>query len=500
MEDMEQKKIKAIKYCRVSSDKFSQDQSYIQQLKEEDSRFDIIKIFDDRCSGTGIKERVGFIDMMKYLGVDITFIDDDYYFNIFKPTDIKIITVANTSRFSRNLIDAKRALEVLHKQGVKVLFKDINAYSDNEQLEILLNIYFTIDQQYSKDLSRKVRYGMNRLAKQGYIFCTGSIKGYTLKGGNLTKNNEADKVYNIFEDYTKNNLSIRELSFKYDWNHSTIGNILKNKKYAGYNKPDDLDISDNIEPIITLEMFEKAQEIREQRMALSGNRGANTNTYGLSSKIKCPLCGYNLAYRKQKEKRWGIWSCYTNRSRTNSECSNPSISEGRINKWLMNMVSSKKWRDNIAFRIKNKLENLNKIDLTELYEEKKIIENKMENLMEIYLEKSITKEMYDKKNNTLLEKLRLIEDSIIKGDNVNDEIRKIKSLEKIYINKLDEIEKLILNEEWELIHQEIKSVYLKQVVNLSTMKKKLIVDYVTFKDIEIIDGLSYPSQEDLEDI
>lgn len=146
---MEDKK-KAVLYARTSTDREEQKLSFNQQRLYQDDRFKIEKVFDDRVTGTSLKKRVGLIELLKYVVISIEFERDDYIFRIENRTNIEVVICSSTSRLGRNTKDVQRIIDILKKNHIKLYFIDINSYSDNEQIEILLNIYFTLDQQYSK--------------------------------------------------------------------------------------------------------------------------------------------------------------------------------------------------------------------------------------------------------------------------------------------------------------------------------------------------------------
>lgn len=480
-------KLKSILYARVSTDENknnnSQGVSYNQQMKYNDDRFNIVKIFDDRASGTSIKKRSGFIKMLHYCGIDIIFSDNDYIFNIFKPTDIKIIIVSNTSRYGRNLIDVKRSLEVLHKQGIRVYFKDLNAFSDNEQLEILLNIYFTLDQQYSKDLSRKSKAGIDRLRKNdNHVFCTGAIKGYTLKGGKLTKNEDAEKIYNIYYDYIYNNLSSVKLATKYGFNSSTIRSILNNSKYYGYDKYINK-INPNIEPIISEEMYIRVQEIKLSRN--NGGRGKNTNTYNLSSKIICPYCGCKYSCKKTKVKK--IWSCQSSPTRNGITCKSGGISENRINQYIKHTLLSGSYDGEVALKIDRKLEELKHINVNNLNIQLKEIENQLDKLLDLLLNNKIDEERFNKKNDELNQKKELIKVNLEYANNQNKRIEEIENLYNTYMDKLNYLKTLALESDFDELQKNIKYVYLHNKGIGIYENKPTQINKVVFKGLDILE-------------
>ncbi|WP_437629219.1 recombinase family protein [Clostridium paraputrificum] len=491
-------KLKSVLYARTSTDRIEQGTSFEQQQRYQDDRFEISKIFDDRSSGTSLKKRKGFLQLLQYIGIEVEFNVDDYIFKRKAPTDIKVIIVSNTSRIARNVKDAQRIIDIVHKQGVKIYFIDINAFSDNEQIEILLNIYYTLDAQYSKDLSRKIKHGMNRLKNnKKYIYCTGAIKGYTLKGGKLTPNKDAEKVINIFNDYINDpTSSTTKLSKKYGWKATTIGSILKNPKYMGYEKIEDTEPHPNIIPLISKELYLQVQEIKKTRT--NGVRGVNSNTYALSRKCICPVCGKNMFIKKRKDRGYYDICCNSSLSRNDIYCSRPSITQSRIEKWLTEQVKKKNWRNNIEFRIKQKLENLINIDMSELNKTKIEIDKRIERLLELYLNQEISKELYLKHNEKLTSELKEIKTKIEQSENINKEIEKIKALKTEYHSILDKFEEHIKNKEFEKAEQYIANMYFTVETDILTFKKKLYVSHITFKKIEVIDNFIYLDDEEQE--
>ncbi|MDU2265460.1 recombinase family protein [Clostridium celatum] len=476
-------KLKSVLYARVSTDKEEQDQSYIQQQKFNDDRFNIVKVFDDRSTGTSIKKRTGFLKMLEYCNIETEFIGSDYIFKIIAPSDIQVIIVSNTSRFGRNLIDVKRSLDILHRQGIKVYFNDIKAYSDNEQLEILLNIYFTIDQQYSKDLSRKSKAGIDRLRRnENHVFCTGGIKGYNLKGGKLTKNEDAKKIYNIFYDYVYNNLSSVKLAEKYNFKSSTIRSILNNSKYYGYDKYIDK-INPNIEPIISKELYDKAQEIRLSRN--NGARGKNTNTYPLSSKIICPYCGCKYSCKKTKTKK--IWSCQSSPTRNGLVCNSGGISENRINKYMKNTLLNGEYEKEITILIDRKLNDLQQINTICLKADIKRIDNQLDTLLDLLLNNQIDKKRYINKQKELEEEKQELLLKLEYANNQNKKIEEIEELYNTYMDKIEYLKSLALDNNFDELQKNVKNIYLHNkgfgiYEGLPTQINKIV-----FKELDILE-------------
>lgn len=118
------------------------------------------------------------------------------------------------------------------------------------------------------------------------------------------------------------------------WEGGTIGGMIANEKYKGnfllqkyYTPPDKRNvtrknrgevqsdyISENREPIVSLEVWQQAQEMRDYRKKIRniGEDGTRKfqNRYPLSGMLICPYCGKTLR-RRQVYKKKIQWLCST---------------------------------------------------------------------------------------------------------------------------------------------------------------------------------------------
>lgn len=228
-------KMKSILYARVSTEELEQNNSYVQQKLYKDDRFEILKIFSDKASGSSVEGRENFLEMLNYVGIS----KDVNNYCIEHRTDIECIIVANVSRFSRNVVDARLIIDALHKNNVKVFFVDLNKFSDDADIFLQLNMYLMIEEQYLRDVSKKVKAGMQRKINTGYVLGSNKIWGYNYivkddgNGYLVAHPTESLMVKNIFKEYI-NGLGTRVLAKKYKLSQSTILGMLKNVKYKGY--------------------------------------------------------------------------------------------------------------------------------------------------------------------------------------------------------------------------------------------------------------------------
>lgn len=217
---MSKKKITVACYCRVSTAKKEQasslanQQSFFRDYIKGSDIYKLYKIYPDKgLSGTLLK-RDQFNKMLLDAGLDITeqkinfknYINAadgkdavpveiqyiDYYV---KPSDripqFEEILVRDTSRFARNVGLLEDVLKKLQMKGVYVNFIDIGKTTRNEADLSFIRFVQTMDEQYVRDLSRKVRQGNERSIANKTVRSTSKLYGYTYKQQkNLSENNQ----------------------------------------------------------------------------------------------------------------------------------------------------------------------------------------------------------------------------------------------------------------------------------------------------------------------
>lgn len=519
---------KVVAYCRVSTDRFEQEnsfenqKSYFQEFLNEDNGFELIDIYADKgLTGTKFANRFEFNRMLLDAGLDIDVVNGKsiYTANKFKEPKFKYIYVTNSSRFSRN-IEVVTIIRALKDKGVYVVFKDLNKSTENPEDEMLLQLMFTLDEQESRDRSIKVKNGHIRSAMRTDRIATNSrLYGYKyIKHENRLEiiEEEAKVIKIIFELCSKGygNRRIREYlkenGYKTRTNRSfaisTINNILNNIKYAGINnrlefkaptvfgnskiervknnpnnKP-----SEKIPSIISIELFNQCKELRNKRITKEGNKiiGTNTGKTIYSKRVVCSKCGSNYILTTDRGRRFFI--CSNKKSNGIKACNNKNISLKELDKIsdeYMNLfypyiIDRFKFFDEI---VNKKIEvcNINSKEEDKVLRireiEKEIIENKnkLNMLLDLYLNSSLTKEILENKQkeiNNIIEALEnelnnlklgvdewsLLKDSLIKIRNeIKNKILKAKGINK---DKLFSTAHIYINEDEVLIESEIEKL------------------------------------------
>ena len=322
-------------YCRVSTDNddqansFESQQRYFRQYIERNPDWELYAIFaDEGISGTNTKKRKEFNRMIACA----------------KNGDFDLIITKEISRFARNTLDSIFYTRDLKKHGVGVIFLNDNINTLDGDAELRLAIMSSIAQEESRKTSERVKWGQKRQMEQGVVFGR-SMLGYDVKGGKMTINEDGAKIVRLifrkFVDEGKGTHVIaRELREEginpmrmKEWSNTVILRVIRNEKYCGdlvqkktytpdflshekkYNRGQEefVILKDHHEPIISRELFDKANRILDAKSLSQEGKAKHSNRYPFSGKIKCGRCGasYVARYKTRKDgSRYKAWRCY----------------------------------------------------------------------------------------------------------------------------------------------------------------------------------------------
>ena len=332
---MQETKKRVAAYCRVSTDNedqagsFESQQRYFRQYIERNPDWELYAIFaDEGISGTNTKKRKEFNRMIECA----------------KNGDFDLIITKEISRFARNTLDSIFYTRDLKKHGVGVIFLNDNINTLDGDAELRLAIMSSIAQEESRKTSERVKWGQKRQMEQGVVFGR-SMLGYDVKDGKMTINEEGAKIVRLifhkFVDEGKGTHVIaRELLEEgilpmrvKEWQNTVILRVIRNEKYCGdlvqkktftpdflshekkYNRGQEefVIIKDHHEPIISRELFDKANRILDAKSLSQEGKAKHSSRYPFSGKIKCGRCGasYVARYKTRKDgSRYKAWRCY----------------------------------------------------------------------------------------------------------------------------------------------------------------------------------------------
>lgn len=328
--------IKVAGYCRVSTDKedqtnsFASQQRYFQEYIAQNPDWELYEIYaDEGTSGTSTRKRVQFNRMIQDA----------------REGKFQLILTKEVSRFSRNIVDTLSYTRELKRIGVAVEFVTDHINTMDSDGELRLSIMATIAQDESRKTSNRVVWGQTRQMEKGVVFGR-SLLGYDVKNGKMSVEPEGAKIVRqIFQKYAVEQVGTAEIARLLNregyhtyhgskWKSSAIIKILKNEKYVGdlvqkkTYTPDYLThekctnegqvpqirIENHHEPIISREIWNMAQKRMAQNNKHGARDGGHSNRYVFSGKIKCALCGASFVSRIKKLKNGTNvrrWSCGT---------------------------------------------------------------------------------------------------------------------------------------------------------------------------------------------
>ncbi|GAA6395661.1 recombinase family protein [Solibaculum mannosilyticum] len=329
----DQKKRVAV-YCRVSTDKddqinsFESQQKYFRQWIECQPDWELYEVFaDEGISGTNTKKRKAFNRMIQCA----------------QNGDFDLIITKEISRFARNTLDSIYYTRYLKEHGVGVIFVNDNINTLDSDSELRLAIMSSIAQEESRKTSERVKWGQKRRMEQGVVFGR-SMLGYDVREGKMYINEQGAKIVRlIFHKFVYENkgthiiarelqeAGIRPMRVK-KWSSTVILRILRNEKYCGdlvqkktytpdflshekkynYGQEDFVIIRDHHESIISHEIFDKANHILDTRCLSQKRMTKYSRRHLFSGKIKCGRCGSSYVARFKPRKDGSVykaWRC-----------------------------------------------------------------------------------------------------------------------------------------------------------------------------------------------
>ena len=321
------KLVRVAAYARVSSDKdamlhsLSSQVSYFSKMIQSHDSWKYVGVYSDEgMTGTKIK-RDGFQRMIQDA----------------KAGKIDIIVTKSLSRFARNTVDCLKTIREMKAINVDIFFEEQNIHTLSANGEFLISLLAGYAQEESRQCSENTLWRVRKNFKEGKPYGGSSMLGYKLEKGRFTVvPEEAEIVRKIFDLYLAGNGfckiariltndGIKSYTGK-SWNKSTLGEIISNVTYTGNlhlqktyrenhmtkktiknkgEKPLYI-VEGNHEPIISQEIFDKAQEIRKVKaVGKSGKR--NGPAYPFTGLIYCGECGH--LFKHKVTKYYESWCC-----------------------------------------------------------------------------------------------------------------------------------------------------------------------------------------------
>ena len=316
-------------YCRVSTDGEEQINSYNSQVKyyteyiQANNEWTLVDIYaDEAVSGTQTLKRDNFNRLI----------------NDCMNGKIDMVITKSIPRFARNTLDTLKFVRMLKEKNIAVFFENEKINTLTKDGELLLVVISSVAQQEVENTSMNLKKGLKMKMSRGELVGFQSCLGYDYVKETksiVVNEEEAEIVRYIFQRYIDGlggrsigkeleNLGYKTKRGSKRWVESTVLGIIKNEKYKGdllqgktitldpithrrvinFGEEDQYYIKNNHEPIISEEIFSKAEEIRlkrsQSRQTVADNGGKRqkfSRKYSFSCMIKCGFCGANFVRR-----------------------------------------------------------------------------------------------------------------------------------------------------------------------------------------------------------
>lgn len=334
--DQQSKVIKVIAYVRISTEKQQSNTSIDDQIKRiqkycDENGFLLVAIYVEEASAKSIEGRPEFIKMYNQ------FIDDD---------EINFLVVFKIDRAFRNFLDSIFFWKKLGEESKHFISiaDNINTTNPDSKTSYYINAYMA--EKDRDNILFRTSNGMKAKAEKGF-FNGGIVFGYESVSKNLRiVPSEAEVIELIFNKYAHDNWGYKKIASELniqgiktkkgnDWSINGIKTILQNRIYIGEIKWDNEYRKGIHQPIISDELWNKAQSLMKRKSYSSEK--IHPGAYPLSGLIKCPQCGSPMVQGNSSQK-YKYYQCNKNKNSGKSVCSSNLVPKDYAEKYVFKHI------------------------------------------------------------------------------------------------------------------------------------------------------------------
>ena len=496
---------KGVAYVRESTEEqdkgFSPDnQERMMQQYADKHNIRIVKWYKDLISGTKASKRVDFQKIITDA----------------KEQKFDIILIFHTSRFARNVKEARKYKELLRQQLNIDVISVTQPFGDWNNPSAFLNegVNELFDEYYSKQLSFWVRSSLKEKRRQGKQLGNPPFGYYKKRLGYdsekdrpiysqkwLVNKKEADIVKKIFKMYSMGKYSYADIASKLNklglktkynnvFTYTSIKGILNNQTYLGfvYSPRKNLKTFKGVHPaIISKKLFDKVHNVIAERRNTIGRPVAQYRFYLLQGLVYCYHCFKHLKGKennpkarllpkmycqalkdRKKNKEYLSYGCKFKRE--NKSCKQPNVKCETIDDQVIDYMRGFKIPKEITERTMERLHSL--------FEQNRGLSDNENQVKRLKLKKGRLNTMYENdeeySEEKYLSKLKEINEELSKYDKVGLIGGNSKSIERMYIKKT---EKFLndFNILWEKIDDREKRAWIQMTIKRIWVKDKDVV-------------------------
>lgn len=432
------KKIRVAAYCRVStaSDEQlisldAQKAHYENYIKANDEWEYSGIYFDEGVTGTKKEVRSGLLSLIADCEKGM----------------IDLVITKSISRFCRNTTDCLEIVRKLLDLNVYINFEKENLNTGAMESELMLSILSSLAESESVSISENEKWSIKKRFQDGTYIISFPPYGYAnIDGEMVIVSEQGEVVKQIFTDTLAGKSThtiakkLNELGVKSKrgskWTAGTVNAIIRNEKYTGdvifqktytdssfnrhtnYGEQDQYLCTAHHEAIIGHEVFNKANEVINQRGKEKGN-GENTqryqNRYGFSGKIRCGECGsvFKRRIHNKPSGNYVAWCCI-HHIEDKDACSMKYITDDSIKVAFLTMMNKLIFAHQVVLRpLLRSLQGVNDKDrLLQIQEYERKLEKNMEQrqvLISLMASGILEPALFNSENNTLIQEKEMLE-------------------------------------------------------------------------------------------
>jgi DNA invertase Pin-like site-specific DNA recombinase len=296
--------MKAVAYLRVSTEEQSLQRQYDDIEKFASSKnLELVKIFEDKVSGskTNADDREGFSELERYLSLN---------------EDVKNILVLEVSRLGRKNNDIQNVVERYSEKRICIHIADLNLSTldingqRSAQAGIMISVMGAMAANEARLLSARIKSGKMSRARNNKAFGNKIIGWDKAKDGTPVINESEAKIIKKIFQLAASGLGMRNISamiesqFNRKLPPGTLGGIIRNSFHKGQRKYNDLILE--VEPIVSEELWQKANDSMDSRNKFGSRTKVNTNI--VEGRIKCH-CGEPMYQKVIPQGRMDAFIC-----------------------------------------------------------------------------------------------------------------------------------------------------------------------------------------------
>lgn len=415
--------MKVIIYVRVSTaDQAKEGHSIPEQLDRlkkycEAMDWTIVETFIDPGYSGGSLDRPGLKDMIKFI----------------KAEKVDKVVVYKLDRLSRSQKDTLYLIEdVFLNNNTDFVSMNENFDTSTPFGRAMIGILAVFAQLEREQIKERMTMGREARAKQGYY--TGSSEyspiGYEYINGELVVNEYEKMLVNeVFEMFLAgtpintmcNKLNDKGFTHHYgEWSNYTMGRVLKNRHYIGEVRFADNWYPGRHEPIVDIDVFEKAQVLLKYRE--DNRKSDNKHTTYLGGFIWCKKCGARYHPQNWYKMVNGVqrmYCCYSRSKKIKKmvidpNCKNKNYKDHELEKIVFDEIRKLSLDPNYLDEVKNSFVKDDDSDDKVLLLKREIAElsDQISNFMDLYSIRRLTLSEVDSKIEPLADRRAKLEEEL----------------------------------------------------------------------------------------